>query len=75
MTGCRVKLTPATKLVNELVEAADEKILTKTVARCGRVICSASTSSATWNSTAAAPSSWPCPHRTRVCRRCSTTRT
>jgi DNA replication protein DnaC len=32
-----VKYTLATKLVNELVEAADEKILAKTIARYGRV--------------------------------------
>jgi len=32
-----VSATLATKLVNELVEAADEKILTKTIARYGRV--------------------------------------
>jgi DNA replication protein DnaC len=37
MAGYRVKYTLATKLVNELVEAADEKILTKTIARYGRV--------------------------------------
>ncbi|TSD93248.1 AAA family ATPase [Skermania sp. ID1734] len=35
--GFRVKYTLATKLVNELVEAADEKILAKTIARYGRV--------------------------------------
>jgi len=35
--GCRVKYTLATKLVNELVEAADEKVLAKTIARYGRV--------------------------------------
>ncbi|MGW5315467.1 IS21-like element helper ATPase IstB [Nocardia thailandica] len=37
MKGFRVKYTLATKLVNELVEAADEKQLTKTIARYGRV--------------------------------------
>jgi DNA replication protein DnaC len=37
MAGYRVKSVLATKLVNELVEAADEKQLTKTVARYGRV--------------------------------------
>jgi DNA replication protein DnaC len=37
MAGYRVKYTLATKLVNELVEAADEMILTKTIARYGRV--------------------------------------
>jgi len=35
--GRRVRYTLATKLVNELVEAADDKILTKTIARYGRV--------------------------------------
>jgi DNA replication protein DnaC len=37
MSGFRVKYTLAAKLVNELVEAADEKQLTKTIARYGRV--------------------------------------
>nr|WSZ11928.1 IS21-like element helper ATPase IstB [Streptomyces canus] len=37
MAGFRVKCVLATKLVNELVEAADEKLLTKTIARYGRV--------------------------------------
>ncbi|WP_337824418.1 ATP-binding protein [Amycolatopsis sp. A1MSW2902] len=37
MSGCRVKYTLATKLANELVEAADEKTLSKTIARHGRV--------------------------------------
>ncbi|WP_329602781.1 ATP-binding protein [Actinomadura soli] len=37
MAGYRVKYTLAAKLVNELVEAADEKQLTKTIARYGRV--------------------------------------
>jgi DNA replication protein DnaC len=35
--GFRVKYTLATKLVNELVEAADDKALAKTIARYGRV--------------------------------------
>jgi len=35
--GYRVKYTLATKLVNELVETADERQLTKTIARYGRV--------------------------------------
>lgn len=35
--GFRVKYTLATKLVNELGEAADEKALAKTIARYGRV--------------------------------------
>ncbi|MEV1066113.1 ATP-binding protein [Streptomyces sp. NPDC050263] len=37
MAGFRVKYVLATELVNELVEAADEKLLTKTIARYGRV--------------------------------------
>jgi hypothetical protein len=35
--GYRVKYTLATRLVNELVEAADGKVLAKTIARYGRV--------------------------------------
>jgi len=35
--GHRVRYTLATRLVNVLVEAADEKILAKTIARYGRV--------------------------------------
>lgn len=35
--GHRVRYTLATRLVNELVEAADEKTLAKTIARYGRV--------------------------------------
>lgn len=35
--GFRVKYTLATRLVNELIEAADEKLLAKTIARYGRV--------------------------------------
>ena len=35
--GYRVKYTLATKLVNELVEAADDEQLAKTIARYGRV--------------------------------------
>jgi len=35
--GLRVRYTLATKLVNELVEAADEKQLVRTIARYGRV--------------------------------------
>ena len=45
--GYRVKYTLAIKLVNELVEAADEMILTKTIARYGRVDDLALTSWAT----------------------------
>ncbi|MGW3061871.1 ATP-binding protein [Streptomyces goshikiensis] len=37
MAGHTVKYVLAAKLVNELVEAADEKQLTKTIARYGRV--------------------------------------
>lgn len=37
MAGYRVKYTLATRLVNELVEAADEMVLSKTIARYGRV--------------------------------------
>ncbi|WP_194922160.1 IS21-like element helper ATPase IstB [Catenulispora rubra] len=37
MAGFRVRYAPAAKLVNELVEAADEKVLSKTIARYGRV--------------------------------------
>ena len=35
--GFRVRYTLATRLVNELVEAEDEKVLAKTIARYGRV--------------------------------------
>ena len=35
--GLRVKYALATRLVNELVEAADEKVLAKTIAGYGRV--------------------------------------
>jgi hypothetical protein len=35
--GYRVRYTPATKLVYELVEAADDKQLAETIARYGRV--------------------------------------
>jgi DNA replication protein DnaC len=37
MAGFRVRYVLATKLVNELVEAADEKVLVKTIGRYGRV--------------------------------------
>ncbi len=37
MAGHRVKYVLAVKLVNELVEAADERVLSKTIARYGRV--------------------------------------
>jgi DNA replication protein DnaC len=35
--GCRVRYTTAAALVNELVEAADEKRLSRTIARFGRI--------------------------------------
>jgi len=38
MAGHRVKYTLATKLANELVEAADDMILSKTIARYGTLI-------------------------------------
>src|SRR4051794_26308246 len=37
MAGFRVRYALATKLVNELVEAADDRVLTKTIAGYGRV--------------------------------------
>ena len=37
MAGHRVRYVLAAKLVNELVEAADERQLSKTIARYGRV--------------------------------------
>ena len=37
MAGFRVRYVLAAKLVNELVEASDEKVLNKTIARYGRV--------------------------------------
>lgn len=37
LAGFRVRYASAAKLVNELVEAADEKLLSKTIARYGRV--------------------------------------
>ncbi len=57
MVSHRVKYTLATTLANELVEAADEKILSKDhrPATAGST-CSASTSSATCSSTGAARS-------------------
>jgi DNA replication protein DnaC len=47
MAGFRVKYVLATKLVNELVEAADDKQLAKTIAATAASTCSASTNSAT----------------------------
>jgi DNA replication protein DnaC len=52
--GYRVKYTLATRLVNELVEAADEKMLAKTIARYGRVDLLCIDELATWSWTAAA---------------------
>jgi hypothetical protein len=56
MAGYRVRYVLAAKLVNELVEAADDKQLTKTIARYGRVDLLCIASWATWSSTGAAPS-------------------
>ena len=56
ISGFRVKYTLATKLANELVEAADEKTLSKSIARTDGSICCASTNSGTCSWTAAAPS-------------------
>jgi hypothetical protein len=52
--GYRVRYTRAAKLVNELVEAADEKVLTKTIARYGRVDLPVLMSWAMWSWTAGA---------------------
>ncbi|MEU9455826.1 ATP-binding protein [Streptomyces sp. NPDC048277] len=38
MAGCRVRYALAIGFVNELVEAADKKVLTKTIARHGRIL-------------------------------------
>lgn len=54
--GFRVRYVLATKLVNELVEAAGEKQLSKTIARYGRVDLCALMNSATWSVTAGEPS-------------------
>ncbi len=54
--GYRVRYTLASKLVNELVEPADDGQLTKTIARYGRVDLLCWTSWATRNLTAAATS-------------------
>jgi len=57
MAGYRVKYTLATKLVNELVEAADEKVLSKTIAHYGRVdLLMIDENLGTWPWTVAAPS-------------------
>lgn len=59
-----VKYTLATRPANEFVEAADEKVPAKTIARYCRVDLLCSDGSATWNWTAAAPScsSGACPN-------------
>lgn len=54
MHGFRVRYVLATKLVNELVEAADEKQLSKTIARYGRVDLFRIMNSAAWSLTAGA---------------------
>ena len=57
MAGFRVKYILASKLVNELVEAADELMLSKTIARYGRVdLLCIDENWATWRWTAAARS-------------------
>lgn len=66
MAGYRVRYTLATKLVNELVEAADDKQLAKTIARYGGVDLLASLNSAIWSWTdppSAGTSSRPAPNR------------
>jgi hypothetical protein len=50
-----VKDAPAAKLVNELVEAADEKWLSKTIARYGRVDLLCHDELGAWNWIVAAP--------------------
>lgn len=57
MDGYRVKYVLETKLVNELVEAADEKQLTKMIARYGRANLLCIDELDTWNSPATAPNS------------------
>ena len=54
--GRRVRYATCAQLVNELVEAADERRLARLVARYGRLDLLCSTSSATSSSTPAAPS-------------------
>jgi len=56
ISGFRVKYTLATKLANELVEAADEKTLPKTIGATDGSIWCASTNSGTCSWTAAASS-------------------
>jgi DNA replication protein DnaC len=58
MAGFRVRYTLATKLVNELVEAADEKMLSKTIARYGRDLLCIDESLDIWSLIDAEPSSF-----------------
>lgn len=51
MAGFRGRSTLATRLVNELVEATDRKILIKTIAHHGRVDLPCRDDSATWSRT------------------------
>lgn len=55
MKGYHVRHTLATELVNELVEAADEKQLNKTIAHYGRVNLLCIDKLGSWNRTATAP--------------------
>lgn len=57
MKGYRVRYTLATKLVNELVEAADERVLKKRSPATAVSTFCVLTNSATWNWTAMAPNS------------------
>jgi DNA replication protein DnaC len=57
--GHPVRYTLASKLVNELAEAADERQLSKLIARYGRVDLICLTSWAIWNWTGAAPNCCP----------------
>ena len=54
--GRRVRYVTCAQLVDELVEAADDRRLSRIVARYGRLIFSVSTSSATCSSTSGARS-------------------
>jgi hypothetical protein len=56
ISGFRVKYTLATKLANELVEAADEKTRRRPSPATDGSICCASTNSGTCSWIAAAPS-------------------
>ncbi|MFE3170028.1 ATP-binding protein [Amycolatopsis sp. NPDC059090] len=68
MVGFRVKYALTAKLVNELVKAAGDFMLTTTIAHYGESTCSVSTNSARWNSTDAAPNfGTPIAGTTRGC--------